>query len=252
MSLLRRMIYLPGGSVPPARSLDPDLEEVVLTTDDGLELGAWFLSAGAGTPAVLLLHGNGGTRAGRVPLARALADLGLSTLLVDYRGYGGNPGSPDEVGLLADARAGLAHLRDRTDVGKVVHLGESLGAAVAIALAVEDPPAALILRSPFTSLSQVAGAHYPVPSAVLEATLPDRYPSIDRIGQLDVPVLVIAGDADSIVPFEQSRRLFDAATEPKRFVAIEGADHNDPALFTGQRLLDEVDRFLAEHGVTSG
>lgn len=243
------MIYFPGGRVPPADAVASDVEEVVLETEDDLTLGAWFLPAGGTAPAVLMLHGNGGTRAERLPLALALADLGLSTLLVDYRGYGGNPGTPSEDGLAADARAALAHLDRRRDVDGVVYLGESLGAAVAVGLAVEREPAAVVLRSPFTSLADVAGAHYPLPTAVLEASLPDRYPSIDRIGGVNAPVLVIAGERDRIVPFAHSRRLFEAASEPKRFVAIEGADHNDPALFTGRRLLDEVERFLAEHGV---
>lgn len=227
-----------------------DVEEVVLETDDGLRLDAWYVQVAAHAPAVLLLHGNGGTRAERLPLARALAQLGLSTLLVDYRGYGGNAGTPSEEGLVADARAGLGHLEGRADVTGVVYFGESLGAAVAVGLAVERPPVAMVLRSPFTSLADVAGTHYPVPRAVIEASLPDRYPSVDRIGDVRAPVLVIAGRDDRIVPFEHGRRLFDAASEPKRFVAIDGADHNDPELFNGRRLLGEVERFLTEHGVT--
>lgn len=247
------MIYFPGGRVPPVDALPPDVgrdvEEVVLETDDGLRLDAWYLPVGSRAPAVLLLHGNGGTRAGRLPLARALAELGLSTLLVDYRGYGGNAGTPSEEGLAADARAGLGHLEARADVTDVVYFGESLGAAVAVGLAVERPPAAVVLRSPFTSLADVASAHYPVPRAVIEASLPDRYPSVDRVAEVRAPVLVIAGRDDRIVPFEHGRRLFEAASEPKRFVAIDAADHNDPELFTGRRLLGEVERFLAEHGV---
>jgi fermentation-respiration switch protein FrsA (DUF1100 family) len=104
---------------------------------------------------VLVFNGNGGNRAHRAPLAAALSRSGLAVLLFDYRGYGGNPGAPTEPGLLADARAARAYLASRpgVDPGRLVYLGESLGAAVAVALAVEVPPLALVLRSPFTSLA---------------------------------------------------------------------------------------------------
>jgi fermentation-respiration switch protein FrsA (DUF1100 family) len=191
-----------------------------------------------------VFHGNGGNRADRAPLAQALASQGFDLLLVDYRGYGGNPGSPSEEGLLLDAKAAVTYLESRQDVDpdKLIYFGESLGAAVAVAVAQEYPPSALILRSPFTSLPDVARTHYPyLPTGLL---LRDRYPSIETIGALDVPVLVVAGSHDTIVPIAQSRELFDAAPRPKRFVTIAGADHNDPALTHGPLLIDEVTSFL--------
>ena len=136
-------------------------------------------------------------------------------LLFDYRGYGGNSGRPSENGLAADARAAQAWLAAQPDVERVVYFGESLGAAVAIGLAVERPPAALVLRSPFTSLADVGAVHYPwLP---VRRLLLDRYPSIERIGSLSAPLMVIAGDRDDIVPESLSKRLYDAAAEPKRF-----------------------------------
>ena len=120
-----------------------------------------------------------------------------------------------------------AWLSAQPGVDKIVYFGESLGAAVAVGLAVERPPAALVLRSPFTSLADVAAVHYPwLPARRL---LLDRYPSIERIGSVGVPVMVIAGDRDDIVPEPLSRRLYDAANEPKRFVLVPGAGHNDQA-----------------------
>jgi fermentation-respiration switch protein FrsA (DUF1100 family) len=127
-----------------------------------------------------------------------------------------------------------------------VYFGESLGAAVALGLAVEKPPAALILRSPFTSLHEVASLHYPVAGGLLA----DRYPSIDRIGKVHVPVMVIAGDRDDTVPEKMSRRLYDAANEPKRFVMVPGAGHNDREFVNGNRMLDEIQGFLSSTGVT--
>lgn len=173
----------------------------------------------------------------------------MSVLLFDYRGYGGNPGSPSEKGLAIDARAAQQWLATQTDVDpdRIVYFGESLGAAVAIGLALERPPAALVLRSPFTSLAEIAKVHYPwLPVGRL---LIDRYPSIDRIGSLSVPVMVIAGDRDDIVPESLSRKLYEAAREPKRFLLVPGAGHNDPELVDGNRMLEEVGRFLSDSEV---
>jgi uncharacterized protein len=196
-------------------------------------------------PAVLVLNGNGGNRSLRAPLAAALAGMGLHVLLFDYRGYGGNPGRPTEAGLAADARAALDHLAGRPEVdpARLVYFGESLGAAVALRLATERPPAALVLRSPFASLAEVGRLHYPlVPVGLL---LRDRYDSAALAGRLAAPLLVVAGDRDRIVPAGHSRRLFAAAPEPKRLVVLDGADHNDPDLLAGPRLLAELRRFLA-------
>jgi uncharacterized protein len=199
-------------------------------------------------PAVLVCNGNGGDRSMRAALAAALSRMGLAVLLFDYRGYGGNPGSPSEEGLAADARAALGYLAGRPEVdpGRVVYLGESLGAAVALRLAVERPPAALVLRSPFASLAEVGRRHYPfLPVSLL---LRDRYDSAALVGRLTAPLLVVAGSRDRIVPASHSRRLFAAAPEPKRLVVLDGADHNDHDLHAGPRLVGELRAFLTGVG----
>jgi uncharacterized protein len=245
----RRLIYLPPpGKVPPAPIVLHAGQDVAFDTADGLRLAGWFVPAAAGQAraTVLVLNGNAGNRAARAPLAAELSRAGLSVLLVDYRGYGGNPGSPSESGLLADARAARAYLaaRDDVDLTRLVYFGESLGAAVAIRLALEWPPMALVLRSPFTSLADVGRVHYPfLPVRLL---LRDRYASIEQVGGLRCPVLVVAGDRDGIVPWEQSRRLAEAIAEPKRFVLVPGADHNDLELLAGRRMIDEAVRFVAD------
>ena len=243
----RRLIYLPAPrSVPPAEALLPGAEEVSFPTEDGLRLDGWFLPAAAAGrgPAVLVCNGNAGNRSLRAPLAAALARAGLAVLLFDYRGYAANPGRPTEPGLAADARAAAAYLAGRPEVdpARLVYFGESLGAAVALRLATERPPAALVLRSPFWSLAEVGRVHYPwLPVSLL---LADRYDAAARVGRLAAPLLVVAGERDRIVPAAHSRRLFDAAPQPKRFVLLPGADHNDLDLLAGPRLLDEVTAFL--------
>jgi fermentation-respiration switch protein FrsA (DUF1100 family) len=243
----RRLIYLPFGTVPPLASVGlPDAEDVSFTTDDGETLRGWFVPAP--TPArftILVFNGNAGNRSFRARLASSFARQGMATLLFDYRGYGGNAGRPAEEGLARDARAARRYLATRADVDitRIVYFGESLGAAVAIRLASEVPPFALVLRSPFTSLTEVGRHHYPF--LPVKLMLRDRYPSIDRVASLTCPILVIAGDRDSIIPVEQSRRLYEAVTAPKHLVVIPGADHNDEALFDGSQVVQSVLAFLA-------
>jgi len=241
-ALQRRLIYLPArGPVPPAGAVLPGSEEVSFDTEDGLRLRGWFVPGGAGAAAtVLVFNGNAGDRSARAPLAGALARAGTSVLLFDYRGYGGNPGHPSETGLAADARAARGYLLSRPDVRpeSIVYFGESLGAAVAVALAVEHPPAALVLRSPFTSLADVGQLHYPY--LPVRPLLKDRYDSVRRVDAVRCPLLVVAGGADGIVPARQSRQLYDLAAQPKRYVEIPDADHNDRELLAGERLVREV------------
>lgn len=243
----RSMIYFPSQSVPSADELGATVEEVRYPTEDGLTLEAWLVHPrGEPRGTVLVFNGNAGNRFHRLPLGTALADAGFSALLVDYRGYGGNPGSPHEEGLAHDARAALAYLVSRPDVDpqRVAYFGESLGAAVAARLAMEDPPAALILRSPFASLSSIAAVHYPfIPASLL---LRDRYPTIDLIEEIESPLLVVAGSEDTIVPLDQSRRVFEAAGEPGQLVIIDGARHNDLSLLAGGEMIRQMVQFLEE------
>ncbi len=246
-TMQRRMIYFPMAHVPaPGEGGLTRFEPVRFATDDGIELSAWFLPVERPSPptTVIVFNGNAGNRAHRVELAEALERHGLQVLLVDYRGYGGNPGVPSERGLAADSRAARAYLASRRDVdaSRLVYFGESLGAAVAVGLASEHPPAALILRSPFTSMTDVGQHHYPfLPVRLL---LRDRFPSFDRIRRIRSPLLVIAGDRDRIVPIEQSRRLYDAAADPKELLVVAGADHNDSELLAGDEMIGTIVRFL--------
>jgi uncharacterized protein len=244
----RRMIYLPYGNVPSAASAGlPSAEDIAFTTDDGLTLRGWFVPA-ATMPArftMIVFNGNAGNRGHRAPLAAALAAHGVATLLFDYRGYGDNAGRPSEDGLARDARAARAYLTTRAGVDstRLVFFGESLGAAVALRLATETPPLALVLRSPFTSMTEVGQHHYPL--LPVRWLLRDRYPSLERAGSLTCPTLVIAGDRDSIIPLQQSQRLYGALAVNTRLEVIAGADHNDEALFDGDQLIQSLLRFVA-------
>jgi uncharacterized protein len=239
----RRLIYFPDATpVPPASQLLPGAEDVILTTSDGLELGAWYVPSSAGDRAVTVLvaNGNGGNRASRAPLAAELAAVGFHVLLFDYRGYGGNPGSPSSAGLFRDAVAARDYLvRERgATPARMLYFGESLGAGVVTALADAHAPAGLLLRSPFVSLAAIGRHHYPIiPVGWL---LRDEFAVAELISGVDVPTTVVFGGADRIVPPEQSLEVAAAAAGPVEVVELAGAGHNDAVMFTGAELIGAV------------
>ena len=245
----RRLIYLPSGSVGSLAVANlVGARDVVLETTDGLKLAGWFVPAAAPSRgmAVLVANGNAGNRAGRAPLARALSARGLAVLLFDYRGYGGNPGSPSERGLARDVRAAHRFLVYEAGVpsDRLLYYGESLGAAVVVELATDHPPAGLVLRSPFVDLASVGQVHYPfLPVRML---LKDRFPLADQLAAVKAPVTVVYGTRDSIVPAEQSRTVADTAPALRQLLAVQGADHNDPVLLDGDLLINAV-LALADH-----
>jgi fermentation-respiration switch protein FrsA (DUF1100 family) len=248
----RALIYFPDRGEPRSASTVvalPGATDVAFETADGLTLEGWFVPAPdpPSGGAVLVFNGNAGNRSYRADIAGAFRRSGLAVLLFDYRGYGGNPGEPSEEGLILDGRAARRYLTSRPDVdpGRLIYYGESLGAAVAVAVAAADEPAALILCSPFTSLVEVGRVHYPwLPVGLL---LRDRWLSIERIRHLDGPLVVIAGDRDEIVPYDQSVALFHAAPqELKTFFEVQGAQHNDRYV-TDPSVMERVTRFLGRH-----
>ncbi len=244
----RWMIYFPDGAPPaPAVVGLATAEPIDFTTRDGLRLEGWFVP---GVPpltghTVLVFNGNAGNRAYRASLAAALARRGFACVLFDYRGYGGNPGLPSERGLTEDARAVRQAVAARPDVDpqRIVYFGESLGAAVATRLAVDHAPAALILRSPFSSLADIGAHHYPF--LPVRWLLRDHYPVATLVRGLRLPLLVIAGDDDRVVPARFSEDVFESAPGPKRLVTVPGADHNDEALADGPAVIDAIEQLLA-------
>ncbi len=242
--LQRSLMYFPDSGAPRLTSAGvTDMEEVTLATADGLELLSWFKPPAESDGAIIVyFHGNAGNIEGRGFKVRPLLDAGYGVLLVGYRGYGGNGGRPSEEGLFSDGRAALDFLAARgVPDGRIALYGESLGSAVAVQMALEQRIGAVVLEAPFTSAADVGAHHYPVlPVRVL---IKDRMASIDKIGDIGAPLLIVHGDADRTVPARFGRALLAAAGEPKEGVFIPGAGHEDLFAFgLTEVVLDFLDR----------
>jgi fermentation-respiration switch protein FrsA (DUF1100 family) len=247
-ALQRIMIYHPS-STPPAsvtKSGVPEMQEVHAKTNDGLELLGWFAPPKKDKPLLILFHGNAGSIADRAHKARRYLDWGYGVLLAEYRGFGGNPGSPSEDGLFADARAWLAVAQDNGfGPDKVVLYGESLGTGPAVRMASEmaenkTPVAAVVLEAPYTTLVDVAQHHYPYTPA--KWLIRDAYDSLSRIGRIYAPLIVIHGTKDPTIPIKFGKVLFAAAAEPKLAHWVKEAGHNNLYDFAAAEV---IDNFLA-------
>lgn len=247
-SLLNALLYFPTRAVvgtPADAALD--YRELRPRTGDGQRLHAWWIASRADALGhVLFCHGNGGDIGERVPLAGLLAEVGFDVLLFDYRGYGHSTGRPSEEGTYRDVRAALACLlqQPETDASRVHYVGESLGGAVALELALAHRPATLALLSTFTSIRDMSRLHY---QFIPRALVPDAYPSLRRVRQIDVPLLVVHGERDDLVPISHGRRLFEAAGGPKRLRSLPGVGH-DLTSVAGDVVAAEVAAWAREHG----
>jgi fermentation-respiration switch protein FrsA (DUF1100 family) len=241
----KHLIYFPtrAHEVTP-EGLGLASEEVELRAEDGVRLHGWFLPVKGSRLTVLVCHGNAGNvshRLDRVLLMQSR--LNVDTLLFDYRGYGKSEGSPDEQGTYRDARAAYRWLvAHGHGPERVVLFGESLGSAVALQLALEVEARALVLESPFASVPEMARAVYPF--LPLWPFVRTRYDNVAKVARLRMPLLVLHGERDEVVPFAQGRRVFDKAPEPKRFFAIPGASHNDTYLVGGEPYWRALREFL--------
>ena len=227
----RNLLYLPDRGVPDLEEGGvPDMRAVSLSTNDGLTLLAWYKEAAPGQPTLVYFSGNAGHIGHRGSKARHYLDAGIGVLLVGYRGYGGNPGSPSEDGLYTDGRAALDFLA-ATGVGpaQIVLSGESIGTGVAVHLATERaavaPLGAVVLESPFASMADVAAKHYPF--LPVRWLVKDRFESAAKIARVRAPVFVFHGEKDRTIPIRTARELFAAAVEPKESLWIAGGYHND-------------------------
>ena len=246
--LEKRFVFFPSADLlytPSSAGLD--YEDVRFRTSDGLVLHGWFIPGdSAAGETWLWFHGNGGNIGHRIDeLALAHHRTRANIFIFDYRGYGESEGKPSEKGTYLDSRAAVEYLLSRpgADESRIVYQGHSLGAAVAVELALTRPPAAMVLVSPFASVRDMARLTLPFPP--VGWLIRNHYDSVSRIRRLNVPILVLHGDQDETVPLSQGRKLYEAANEPKRFQVLEGAAHNDTYEVAAGQYWGAIESFLS-------
>lgn len=245
------LIYFPTGAVQHTPAvLGLEFQAVEIATADGETLQAWWLpapEAPAQMPALLFFHGNAGSREHRLDNLRGLHRAGIPVLIFDYRGYGGSTGKPGEAGLYRDGAAAHAWLRGEAGGRPIAFFGRSLGAAVAAQVALQAGadarPAGLILESPFTSARDMASRVLPLPGVRHLAQA--RFEVEGAVRELRMPLLVIHGERDEIVPFHMGRAVYEAGAAPRKtFHAVPGGHHNDTYLVAGRAYWDWLRDFL--------
>ena len=246
-----RMIYFP--MVFPegyweTSQFPGQIEECTFRAADGVTLHGWFAHAQNSSDdaprTLLFFHGNAGNITHRTTNIASLIQLGVNVFIFDYRGYGKSEGKPSESGLYTDAEAAYEYVRSRNDVvqDRIVFFGRSLGGAVAVELATRKFCEKLILESTFTSIKDMTKEMFGMfPIHYLVRT---KYDSMTKIKNIHVPLLSLHGNRDTIVPFEQGKRLFMAANEPKSFYEIKGADHNDTYEIGGNAYFIRLSKFI--------
>ncbi len=250
----RHFIFFPERLIeatPEAMGLP--FEDVIFTAADSVKLHGWFIPAprtqtptGARPFTFIMFHGNAGNISHRIDWAKLYRDrLGVNVFLFDYRGYGRSEGQPTEKGTYLDGDAAVAAMLARPDVdpARIVLAGHSLGAGVATETALRHPPAGLVLESPFTSVADMA--KQAIPFLPVGLFLTTRYETERKIAKVGCPVLVIHGDQDEVIPFEQGIKVYEAAPRPKTFFRLHGAMHNDTYLAGGEPYVQAYVRFLA-------
>jgi hypothetical protein len=225
--LHRYFVYVPDPKrVAPKDAGLANVEEVVFKATDGTRLIAWYRPAKPGKPTLLYFQGNYGNAADRAGKIKAIGADGYGVFMLNYRRYGGSGGRPTEKRVSADAVSAYDYLRGLgVAPHDIVLYGESLGTAVATRLCLQREAQALVLEAPFTSVVDVGLLMWPL--LPLKLIMVDQYRTIDRIGQVKVPLFIIHGGRDNVIPLDQARRVLHAANEPKTLSLVPRAGHND-------------------------
>ncbi len=221
-----------------------EYEDVWVTTSDGVRIHGWFFPAAMTKALFLFYHGNAGNISHRLDNIQRLHNIGLTVFIIDYRGYGRSEGRISEKGLYLDAEAVFAKAQERAQAAgmKLVVFGRSLGGIAAVHACCGKPCAGLILESTFPNLGAMAKAHFPLP--LLHKGLEDRFNALGEISGVNAPILFFHGDRDDIVPIEFGRTLYEAAPEPKDFVTLAGAGHNDTYFVAGEAYFRKLKSFI--------
>ena len=243
----RKLMYFPDRQrTLPAETGLAGVEERVLKTPDGERVIVWYGKARPGRPTLLYFHGNGGSLAIRAPRIARFMNEGWGVYMMTYRGYGGSSGSPSEAANVADARLAYhALVSEGVAPRSIVAYGESLGSGIAVRVAAELPVAGVILDAPYTSIVDVAAQAYPF--LPVRYFLSDRYETTRYIAGIKVPLLILHGAQDGVVPVAMGRELAQLAPEPKRLVVFPTGHHSD-LYINGNNAIDAVRAWIAGLG----
>jgi fermentation-respiration switch protein FrsA (DUF1100 family) len=219
-------------------------EDVWLDASDGVRIHGWMIPSRQPSPHVTLyLHGNAGNLTHRVDHIQALREVGTALLIIDYRGYGKSEGKPTEQGCYRDTDAAYEHLlAEGYSAERIILYGESLGTAMATDLASRRPCGGVILEAPFPSAKAVAATVLPLLGPLVVSGLD----TAKKIGLVEAPVLIIHGTSDQVIDYKLGRQVFEAATEPKQFWTVEGAQHSDIVYTAGPDYIARLRRFYGE------
>jgi len=222
----RNLMYFPDGDRPGV-NFETVPQTITVEPEDGIMIEGWYWPAQKDLPTIVFFHGNGHAYQYWVDKLMVYHREGYGALFTDYRGYGGAAGQPSEEGLYHDARSFITALNNMNniDLDQMIFYGESLGAGIAVQMALEFPAKAVILESAKSSAVDIAKRRYwMLPVNLL---MKDQYRNLDKIHNLNMPKFFIHGERDMIIPIAYGQRLYDAAPEPKQFRSLPNAGHND-------------------------
>jgi len=245
-----KLIFFPHKELEATPALiSLQYEDIALTTIDGEVINGWWLPHAESRATLLFLHGNAGNISHRLDSINIFHQLGLSVLIIDYRGYGKSTGEPSEQGTYIDAETAWYYLLKEKNIksDNIIVFGRSLGGAVATGLAEKHAAAGLIVESSFTSIADMGKHYYPYLPTRLLARI--KYSSIDRIANIKSPTLFIHSKQDEVIPYKYGKQLFNEAlketTTTKLFLDTIG-NHNDGFLLSGKQYIDGLNSFITD------
>ena len=244
--LENRLIFHPSTDIARTpRDVGLAYQDLYFTTADNVRLNGWFIPHPQANATMIWFHGNAGNIGDRVDNIKLLHDkIYINIFIFDYRGYGRSPGSSSETTTYLDGEAAMNFVRTQLQVDSknLLIFGRSLGAAVAAEMASRHDSRAVILESPFVSIGEMAKVV--LPALPIGPLLSAKFDVVDKVARIKVPLLVLHGDQDEIIPFEHGQRVFAAARQPKQFYPVKGAGHNDTFIIGGNPYYERLRNFI--------